>query len=370
VLLEKERVGDGSSLRAAGITTGLLWNEIGVRARQVGIQLFRQLSEELDGYTYHNEQGCLNLFEPHAWSERRKLLPLYERLGTEFQVLDASEIHRRWPALEPPEDFIGLWDPVGGYSEPEEYVPALAARIRQLGGEVREGQTVIRFATRGQSVTGVVTPDETIEADAVVSAVHAWWPPLWQQLDLRFPIKMFVHQRYVSQPVTQTWTAPPVNVDEYGGYFRPALGNRILLGAETADRAEHRVDSLGFRMNELQTPLAVRDAAVQRFAPYFSALRDAKWESEHIGLLAFSADGDPIVGPVERWPGLFVGAAFHSGGFSYNTVAGLLLAEFVVHGAPSIDVSAFSPGRFGAQDEINRYLDSTVAQSGAVRRRH
>jgi len=285
-------------------------------------------------------------------------------------VLDASEIHRRWPVLEPPEDFVGLWDPVGGYSEPEQYVPALAERIRQLGGEVRENQKVIGFATSGQTVTGVVTPDETIEADAVVSAVHAWWPPLWQQLDLRFPIKMFVHQRYVSQPVAHSWTAPPVNVDKYGGYFRPALGNRILLGVETADRSEHRVESLEFRMDELRTPLAVRDAAVQRFAPYFSPIRDAQWESEHIGLLAFSADGDPILGPVADWPGLYVGTAFHSGGFSYNTVAGLLLAEYVVHGKTSLDVSGFSPARFEARDEIDRYLATTLPQSGAVRRRH
>ena len=50
-----------------------------------------------------------------------------------------------------------------------------------------------------------------------------------------------------------------------GGYFRPAAGNRILLGVETPDRDEYRVEALDFRMTELLTPLEVRDGAVTRY---------------------------------------------------------------------------------------------------------
>lgn len=79
VVLEKGRIGEGSSRRAAGITTGLLWSETGVRARQIGLKRFREISHELPGYTFHNEQGCLNLFSPELWPDRQKLLPLYDR---------------------------------------------------------------------------------------------------------------------------------------------------------------------------------------------------------------------------------------------------------------------------------------------------
>ena len=47
VLLEKGVLGDGSSSRAAGITSGLLWSETGVAARLIGSRLFIELSEEL-----------------------------------------------------------------------------------------------------------------------------------------------------------------------------------------------------------------------------------------------------------------------------------------------------------------------------------
>lgn len=75
VVLEQEKVGAGSSSRAAGITTGLLWTETGVRARQTATRWFRHLSGELPGYTYHNEHGCLNLFSPALWPGREALLP-------------------------------------------------------------------------------------------------------------------------------------------------------------------------------------------------------------------------------------------------------------------------------------------------------
>ena len=53
-VIEKGRVGDGASSRAAGIITGLLWSETGVRARNISLTRFRELSEELEGYKFQN----------------------------------------------------------------------------------------------------------------------------------------------------------------------------------------------------------------------------------------------------------------------------------------------------------------------------
>ena len=105
------------------------------------------------------------------------------------------------------------------------------------------------------------------------------------------------------------------------------------------------------------------------FTPYAPALACAAWEFERIGLLTFSIDGEPIVGPIRQIPGFYTGVAFHSGGFAYNPAVGLLLAEFVADGRTSIDVCAFSPDRFD-QREVAEYLAMTIPQSQAVRRRH
>ena len=371
IVLEKDQIGSGSSSRAAGITTQLMWSDTGVRARQMGIKLFRELSNELAGYTYHDEHGCLNVFTPEQWSDREKLLPIYDRLRTPYEILTGEEIRHRWPALQSPDEFKALHDPLGGYSEPDEYLASLAQRLREMEVEIVEGESVSEFLLEGGRVVGVQTKTARWPADAVVSTVHVWSLALWSPLQLRFPMKSFVHQRYVTTPLAEPFVAPAVNADPYSGYVRPARGGRLLMGCETTDREEYRVTSPGFEMTEISASPKVRDDCIARMVDFVPSLREAEWETEQVGLLSFSMDGEPILGPVSQLPGLFVGASFHSGGFSYNTVAGQLLAEYVVEGVTSIDVSDFSPQRFVGQDEnIERHLTDTVTQRHAVRRRH
>lgn len=369
VLLEKGPVGDGSSSRAAGITSGFLSSETGVAARLIGAGLFRQLSDELEGYTYHNEHGSLNLYNPDQWSNFQRLIPMYDRLGAPYEILDAGEIRSRWPALSPSNDQTGMLDPNGGYSEPREYLTALDCRIRQLGVEVREGEKVVDFLMERGRVSGVRSETERYEAAAVVCTVHAWGSKLVGQLGWPVPVKYFVHQRYVTVPVTGSLAWPPVNANSHDAYVRPAAGNRILIGVTSLDREEYRVDSLDFHMSSLSAPLELRDNATNRLSNLVGQLKGVSWESEHVGLLGFSLDQEPIVGPIASLPGLFVGASFHSGGFSYNPVAGLFLAQCVVDGRTSIDISSFSPDRFDSQ-EIEADLARTVCQAEMETRRH
>ena len=372
ILLEKGPVGDGSSTRAGGIITGLLWSETGVLARKISLALYRELSEDLPGYRF-GDVGCLNLFDPPSWPERQRLLPLYDRLGAPYEILDAAEMRHRWPELTPAGTDIGLFDPLGGYSEPEEYVPALAQRCRELGVEIREAIQVTGFTQQSGRVTGVTTAGGSVEGDAVICTVHTWTQHLLTQLGWPPPFKAFVHQRYVSTPLSSDTSAaihlPAINANPYNGYIRPARGHRLLAGGETGWREEFRTPSPTFQMSALTVPPSVQEKLAADLTPLVPALGRTRWETEKVGLIAFALDGEPLLGPLTQLPGLFLGCAFHSGGFAYNPAAGLLLAEFVADGRTQIDVSAFAPERF-APDEVADYLAITVAQEGAVRRRH
>ena len=368
ILIEKSTVGDGSSSRAAGIITGLLWGETGVLARKKSLAFYRELSHELEGYQFQ-DVGCLNIFDPDSWCEREKLLPLYDRLDIPFEIMDAAEMRRRWPALNPSEEWVGLFDPLGGYSEPDEYIPALTQKIKSLGVEVCESQTVTGFLVQNGRVTGVKTASGEIEGDAVVSTVHVWTPTMTEQLGLRFPVKPFVHQRYVTKPLPGPVRIPAINANPLGGYIRPASGNRLLAGAETETREEYRVTSTNFHMSTLSAPSELKHEITTNFVPFVPVLANTSWETERVGLIAFAMDGEPILGPVDKLPGFYIGIAFHSGGFAYNPVAGFLLAEFVANGQTSIDVSEFSPDRFDPP-EVETHLDKTVPQADAIQRRH
>ena len=368
ILVEKEVVGDGASSRAGGIITGLLWTKTGILARKISLSLYQKLSSELAAYSYQfQDVGCLNLFDPTDWAEREALLPLYNELDVPYELLDAPEIQARWPELTPHETIKGVFDPLGGYSEPEDYVSALAQRCQDLGVEIRVGQLVTDILHKNGRVQGVATATGTIMADVVICTVHVWTLKLLAELDWPIPVKAFVHQRYVTTPLSAPLHLPAINANPYHGYVRPAAGNRILVGGETAERIEYDVPSLSFRMEGLAAPLQLKTTLYRDMLPLLPKLSDTSWASEKVGLLSFSMDDEPIVGQAPHIEGLYLGTAFHSGGFAYNPVAGLLLAELAAEEQTSMDITTFSPTRFDPAAAV-QYLDSAHAAQPAQRR--
>ncbi len=363
-VIDKGPVGDGSSSRAAGICTGLLWSEAGIRVRKRCFELYDQLSDELPGYAFHRS-GCLNLFTREEWAERKKLLPLYDTLGAPYQVMDPP----MWKGLDLADDVVGLYDSLGGYSEPSEYLPALSAALRQAGVEILENQPVSGFISGGGAVKGVTTPGGPIHAGAVVCTTLSWAGLLLQDLGLRIPMKAFVHQRYELTPVSPLPTLPAVNANPLGIYFRPALDGRILVGIETLDRQDFAMPHRDYRLSALAVDPALGASASARLASIVPATKGARIESESVGLLTFSLDGEPILGPIGGYSGLYLGVAFHSGGFAYNPGTGELLAQYVMEGRTAIDVRSWSPDRFDA-DEADEYIATRMTQAHSFRRRH
>lgn len=370
ILLEKAAVGAGSSSRAGGIVTGHLWTKTGVEARKISLGIYHELSEELRVYGYEYQAvGCLNLFSPSDWPARAKLLPLYDQCKAPYEIVDAAEIRQRWPLLAPEDDAIGLFDPLGGYSEPDDYVPALAQKCRDLGVDIREGVTVTRFVRERERVTAVLAEGELLEADRVICTVHSWTNRLLADVGRQLPIKSFVHQRYLTTPLAERAALPAVNADPYEAYLRPAKGNCILVGGETGERLELGTPSLAFGMAELSAPKGFSDRLRDKVLPLLPALKQHRFIEERVGLISFTMDGEPIVGEVPELPGLLLGAAFHSGGFAYNPVAGKLLAELATTGDTELDISAFSPARFKAA-ETKAYVNLNLRQKDAFSRRH
>jgi sarcosine oxidase subunit beta len=294
------------------------------------------------------------------------LFPLYDRLGAPYEVLSAGDIRTRWPELHPANEISGLYDPLGGYSEPDEYIPALARRVRELGVEIVEHEAVQGFLEAQGRIVGVQGATRRWDADVVICTVHAWTLRVLGLLRWQIPVKTFVHQRYLTTPLDAPVRIPATNANPQNGYIRPATGNRVLAGGETAERIEFPVQTLDFHMSSVSAPAEVKQLLTQTMTPLLPRLAQTTWESERVGLIAFSVDGEPILGPLEQFPGLIVGCGFHSGGFAYNPVAGELLAHFAANGQTTLDLSAFSPQRF-APREVEEYLASVVTQANAIR---
>ena len=164
------------------------------------------------------------------------------------------------------------------------------------------------------------------------------------QYGIRLPIKSFVHQRYVSSKLQESHRDPPRSTRiPKGGIFalhaweRPIFVFWPAARLKTARRNGWKtLPSTWPAFPPLQTCAPTCQPTLSPLVPKLAA---TTWESEQVGLISFSFDGEPILGTLPQLPGLVVGAAFHSGGFAYSPVAGLLLAELAAGDATSVDVT-------------------------------
>ena len=258
----------------------------------------------------------------------------------------------------------------------------MAAKVRELGVEIRENQALVEFAIEGDKVIGVVTrgrrtnePEtstdlaRTVEADAVVCTVNSWANHVLSRAGHKVPMKNFAHERFVTKPFEEPPRLPAVNDNVKDGYVRPTHDNRLLLGTAAHNPDEFVMPGPDFAFADLEPDARALPFLKERFVERVPLLADAEWDYHRVGLISFAADANPVIGPVPGVDGLYVGVNFHSGGFGYNPVAGMLLAEYVADGGTSIDVDAFLPSRFSGVD-TDAYLATPMKHHDMGRKRH
>ena len=348
-VVDKGTVGGGSSLQAAGIITMLLGEEQLVRARSVSLDLFERFGKLLDGYDFH-QIGCVNLVSEKTLSKTESIREMQRRAGGHFEILKGQELVERFPDLIAADSDCGVLDLRGGYSEPHKYVPALHRKLIEMGVEIRENEPVVGFDVKNGVLTGVITKETRLEADAAVCAVNAWANHVLSSVGYEIPMKNFIHERFVTKPFDKAPRIPVINDDVLDGYIRPTDDNRILVGTGYHNPSQYEISGSDFEVSFLEPDPDALPFCKKQFVHRAPILEGAEWDYHTVGLISFAADCKPVIGPVPGVDRLYVGTNFHSGGFAYNPVSGLLLAEYVVDGVTSIGSDVYRPDRFDGMD--------------------
>ena len=365
-VIDKGIVGGGSSLQSGGIITMLMATPTEVRARAISLDIFERFSRIIDGYHFH-QVGCLNLFTAEAFAQSASTRDMWRQNGGQFDILRGAEITERFADLKAKPTDIGVLDHRSGFSEPHYYVSALKAKLEDMGVDIRENEPVTGFELRGGRVREVTTVNGTVPADAIVCAVNAWTNHVLSLVGFRIPYKNFVHERFVTMPFEEPPRLPAVNDHILNGYVRPTDDNRLLVGA-SIDVPAYEMRGPEFDVGELHPHPDALPFIEENLAKRTALLEDAQWDYHTVGLISLAHDVKPVIGPVPGVKGLYIGAHFHSGGFAYNPVSGLLIAEHVVDGETSIDTEMYNPVRFGSVN-TDAFLSSPIMHSdmGVIR---
>lgn len=234
--------------------------------------------------------------------------------------------------------------------EPKQLLDAYLRAAVLAGVDVLPHTSVTGIHVDHGRVRGVVTSRGEAEAPVVVDAAGGWARAVGALAGAYLPIVTLRHQLYITDPIDGMEPHfPIVRFVDAAVYVRPARQG-IMVGAFEADPLPLDVGHReSFSMT--QTPLDFSVLAKSRatIEAYVPALRDAPVREHRGGLFTMTADGQFIAGPVSGIQGLWVVTGCNGSGFSFSPGLGQTVAEWIVDGAPSIELNEFSPARLSAK---------------------
>jgi sarcosine oxidase len=189
-----------------------------LRAYELWEQIERETGEKLLTIT-----GGVMIGRPDGELVRGTLLSARTH-GLKHEVLDAGEIHRRYPPMTPGEGIVGVSEKKAGFVHPERSVIAHLRRATELGAELRFEEPATSWRASSDRVS-VTTPKGTYEAGNLVICPGAWAPELLA--DLKLPLTVERQVLYWFDPVGGVGSFQP---DRFPIYAWEPEDNLLLYG--------------------------------------------------------------------------------------------------------------------------------------------
>jgi sarcosine oxidase subunit beta len=311
VLADRKGVAAGATSKAMGGVRQQFSTAAEVRLAQASIRFFEELGPPL-----FEQVGYLFLAttaEGLAELEARRALQV--ELGVPAERVNPAEFE----GLET-RDVVGAVNcATDGIADPPAVTRELVRRSVKLGVEVREG-----------------TPAEELEADTLVIACGPWSAELATARGVDLPVRPLCRQLLQTTPLEVPEDLPMVLEAETAFHFRRRGDTLVVAMVDPEPRwgFEERVDESLFddRLARLH----------HRYPPAAGATIARAWA----GLYDMTPDAHPIIGPIGD--GVYAACGFSGHGFMQSPAVGRALAELILEGASSLDLSPYALERFAA----------------------
>jgi glycine/D-amino acid oxidase-like deaminating enzyme len=338
-LVTEGPIASGASGRSlAWLNSSVIRSPAYHRLRLAGIERYRILGSRLGDVRWLRFDGGLawggpvgQVDEAHAHQRA---------IGYPGRILTAPEVAAAVPgvAAEAIPDGGALFNPGEGWVDLPSLAAHLVQRVGAAGGRVHVDAGPVRPVVEHGRATGVRFGDgTTLDADAVVLATGPGVPAMLAELGVTVPestpISFLVRTDPVDVGLTAVLNTPRVSL-------RPTPDGRVVMDAGWAEDEITRHPDGSFTVPE-GLDKALLDEASEVLAGH-PALAVA---SVHAGPKPIPGDGEPVLGRVDAVEGCYV--AFTHSGATLGLIAGELIADEVVTGAPHPLLDPFRPSRFG-----------------------
>lgn len=268
--------------------------------------------------------------------------------GLPHEVIDADELHRRWPIFEPQEGSLALVEEQAGVLRSDLAIEAHLALAEGLGATFRFEDAAIDWRpAAGGGVEIETASGARIGAEHLVIAAGAWTADLVP--DLHLPLAV--------ERVPLLWVEPLVPVAEvavgrlpvwiletdtdgsfYGFPYDPEAGLKV---------ARHHSGEF-LPVGEMDRALTPADEArVRAFLRARMPGADGPLRGSAVCLYTDTPDEDFVLDTHPAVSGVAYASACSGHGFKFSPVIGAILADLALRGETAYPVGAFRAGRFG-----------------------
>lgn len=337
-VLEKDTIGAHASGAAGGMLGAQVeftepgpLVDLSLRSRAMFTEIARELYQASGVDIGLNDAGMLRI----AWTEEeadtlKKRGAWQQAMGLQAEWMDKTDVRRMEPAVS--DEITGaLYLPDDIQVSAPDLTRAFAVAAAKGGARLLERCEVLDIEHTDSRITGVVTTQGRFTADHYVLAAGAWSGRLAHTLGLPlsvFPIKGEAFS-VLSMPQRIEKT-----IYSHGCYIVPKDGNRLLVGASSADCGfDNRLTIDG--LQQLMTK-AVR---------LLPALKDCPLEKTWASLRPQTKDGLPYFGPVSSFANLLAATGHYRNGILLSPLTGEMIARMVTGETLDIPLAPFTDRR-------------------------
>jgi sarcosine oxidase subunit beta len=339
VVIEKEPfAGAGSTSKAAGGIRAQFSTPLSVRISMMAEEHFRRFADEMETDPVFFPVGYLFLLgDSESWGTFQRQAEMQRSLGLPVQTLTPEGAREIVPELNVADLLGATFCLEDGLGNPHEVTQAYLAHARRLGTLFHFGDAARGFVMEKNRVAGVCTASGTISTSVVVNAAGPFAAEVaaWAGVDL--PVKPVRRHCFTTEPLPLARESLPMIVDMGSGVSMHRESGGMLLGYANPEEPE------GFNLSVIWDLL---DRIVEPAMHRVPALESAQISNGWAGLYETTPDHNAVLGPPRGVEGLMLANGFSGHGFMHAPAVGQLLAEWIVEGKPSLDLTPLRLERF------------------------
>jgi glycine/D-amino acid oxidase-like deaminating enzyme len=350
-VLDRAALASQTSPRAAGLTSQVRATPALTKLAQRAVAKLAAFTAETGQPLRFTQSGALKIARTDG--DAAQLAREVERgraSGVPIELIPIAEARERLPILEGRGIVAVTWSPTDCNVEPSELPIGYLRAAEKLGATLLPHTPAVGFEIGARGIEGVRTPQGTIATRVVVDAAGAWARVVATALGGPLPIVPTRHQLLITEPIAGVGPEFPIaRVIDVNVYIRHERGG-LMLGGYEPDPLQP--EALPDDVAELPLDVDVLWRLARSVREQFPIFGDpAIRVAEHRGgLPTLTMDDRYLAGPLPGVAGAWVMSGCCVGGLSVSPALGEAIAEWIVDGAPALDLSDVSPARFVGRD--------------------